>query len=155
MVRHHFANEKCKWEVGLRKCIRPLLKNCLRAMTECAALCSLLTRQSCEDFFTPHVSRAHDWMESTGVCWIPLCQILETRCVGVRSRMKRFVRLSPTISTRALRSKPEFLSRLSIDSSMICESLNIHDSNSPRVTGMRRFILPSQNWNSTAALRDS
>ena len=30
----------------------------LRAMMECAALCSSLSRQSCEDFFTPQVSRA-------------------------------------------------------------------------------------------------
>jgi hypothetical protein len=30
----------------------------LRAMMECAALCSSLSRQSCEDFFTPQVWRA-------------------------------------------------------------------------------------------------
>src|SRR5664279_2156361 len=46
------------WQVGLRKCIRPLLERFLRAMMECAALCSSLNRQSCEDCFTPQVSRA-------------------------------------------------------------------------------------------------
>jgi hypothetical protein len=30
----------------------------LRAMMECATLCSSLSRQSCEDFFAPQVSRA-------------------------------------------------------------------------------------------------
>jgi hypothetical protein len=58
MVRRHSASEKCRWPVGLRKCIRPLLEGVARAMMECAALCSSLSRQSCEDFFTPQVSRA-------------------------------------------------------------------------------------------------
>jgi len=58
MVRRHSASEKCRWQVGLRKCIRPLLESFLRAMMECAAPCSSLSRQSCEDFFTPQVSRA-------------------------------------------------------------------------------------------------
>src|ERR1019366_4611815 len=58
MVRLRTASEKLMWQVGLRKCIRPLLERFLRAMMECAALCSSLNRQSCEDCFTPQVSRA-------------------------------------------------------------------------------------------------
>jgi hypothetical protein len=54
MVRRHSASEKCRWPVGLRKCIRPLLEGFPWAMMECAALCSSLSRQSCEDFFLLH-----------------------------------------------------------------------------------------------------
>jgi hypothetical protein len=32
MVRRHSASEKCSWQVGLRKCIRPLLERFLRAI---------------------------------------------------------------------------------------------------------------------------
>jgi hypothetical protein len=32
MVRRHSASEKCSWQVGLRKGIRPLLERFLRAI---------------------------------------------------------------------------------------------------------------------------
>jgi hypothetical protein len=59
MVRRFSASEKCSWQVGLCKCIRPLLEHsALRAMMECAAPCSSLNRQSRETVLLQRFFRA-------------------------------------------------------------------------------------------------